>query len=517
VTQPKGGQSLFRFARRPQAVVALVVVAVLALAGGLVCARGGGATAPPDDAARLVPAGALAYVHLSTDPNRAADRRFTRLAAALPTVTRLRDSITTAISPQAFDIARDVRPWLGDELAYAAVSPADSLVLAEVADRPKAEALVARIGNLSGAQRYRGVRVLVAGPTAVAFVGDFLAVGTEAAVRAAVDRDQGEGRRLSDVAAYDHAADGAPADRSVVAYASAAGVREVLAPRDGLLGVLGALLDRPALVAAGAAVTAEAGGLRTQMRLAGGAPRDAAFEPVLLERVPEGAAAYLGVRGALRLARLLERLGAGGALASVRDVLSHDAGIDLDRDLLAPLADEVAIAVTGATGGGAPVVTLKARTADARRTESSLARLQEPLARRLAVPGTVPAFKPETIGGLDGYTLRVTPELAPSYAVSGDGVVISTAPAGLQPPRGTLAAAQGFQATVGSVPAHAESLGFLDLRQLLALGEQTGLTAIPGIATARDDLRRVRAAGLVVTQDPAHPSDTNAELFLQIP
>jgi hypothetical protein len=523
VTDPEAGPSLFILARQRRAVVALALVAVLALAAGLVCARGGDAPAPPDDAARLVPAGALAYVHLSTDPDRAADRRLARLAAELPAIGRLRDQITAAISAQAFDVRRDVRPWLGDELAYAAVSPADSLVLAEVADRRKAEALVARIGNLSGAEQYRGVRVLVAGPTALAFVGDFLAVGTEAAVRAAVDRDRGDGERLSDVAAYEHAADGAPADRSVVAYASAAGVREVLAPRGGLLGALGALLDRPGLVAAGAAVTAEPGGLRAHVRLAGGAPRDAAFEPVLLERVPETAAAYLGVRGAPRLARLLERLGAGGALASVRKVLSGAAGVDLDRDVLAPLADEVALAVTGASpdtaapGGGAPVVTLKARTADARRTESSLARLPEPLAQRLALPGTVPAFKPDTIGGLEAYTLRVTPELAPSYAVSGDGVVISTAPAGLEPPRGTLAAAPAFQATVGSVPAQADSLVFLDLRQLLALGEQTGLTAIPGLATARDDLARVRAAGAVVTQDPAHPSDTNAELFLQIP
>jgi hypothetical protein len=512
-----------RLIRRPRFLIALALVALVVLVAGLVVAGGGGATAPPDDAARLVPAGALAYVHLSTDPDRAADRRLARLAAALPTVTRLRDAVTAAISPQAFDLGRDVRPWLGDELAYAAVSPADSLVLAEVADRPRAEALVARIGNLSGAAQYRGERVLVAGPTAVAFVGDFLAIGTEAAVRAAIDRDQGDGARLSDLAAYEHAADGAPAERSILAYASAAGVREVLVPRDGLLGTLGALLDRPGLVAAGAAVTAEAGGLRAHVRLAGGAPRDAAFEPVLLERVPEDAAAYLGVRGALRLARLLERLGAGGALGSVRDVLADEAGIDLDRDLLAPLAGEVAIAVTGATedaagsGGGAPVVTLKARTADARRTESSLARLQEPLARRLALPGTVPGFKPDTIGGLEAYTLRVTPELAPSYAVSGDGVVISTAPAGLEPPRGTLAAAPGFEATVGSVPTQADSLVFLDLRQLLALGEQTGLTAIPGLATARDDLRRVRAVGVVVTQDPAHPTDTNAELFLQIP
>jgi hypothetical protein len=69
---------------------------------------------------------------------------------------------------------------------------------------------------------------------------------------------------------------------------------------------------------------------------------------------------------------------------------------------------------------------------------------------------------------------------------------------------------------VGEVPESAESVLFLDLRQLLALGDETGLTTIPGLATARDDLRRVRAAGAVVRQDPDHPSDTTAELFLTI-
>jgi Protein of unknown function (DUF3352) len=518
VSEPKRCQALFRLARQRRAVVALAAVALLALAGGIVYAGRGGEGGPPDDAARLVPADALAYVHLSTDPDRAEDRRLLRLAAALPTLTRLRDQVVAAISPQAFDLERDVRPWLGDELAYAAVSPADSLVLAEVADRQRAEALVARIGNLSGAAQYRGVRVLVAGPTALAFVGDFLAIGTEAAVRAAVDRDQGDGGRLADLGAYRRADDGAPAERSVVAYASAAGVRAVLAPRDGLLGALGTLLDRPGLTAAGATITAEEDGLRARVRLAGGAPRDAAFEPLLLERVPEDAAAYLGVRGAPRLVRLLERLGAGDAVAAVRETVADEARIDLDADVLGPLGDEVALAVTGQTGEGAPVVTLKARTTDPGRTEAALARLQQPLAARLAQPGTVPGFKPDTFGGgLEGYTLRVTPELAPSYAVAGDTLVVSTSPAGLAPPRGTLAAAAGFEATVGAVPDRADSLVFLDLRQLLALGEQTGLTAIPGFATARDDLSRVRAIGGVVAPDPAHPSDTTAELFFQIP
>jgi hypothetical protein len=505
-----------------RALVALAAVVAFSVAAGLVFGDGEEA-GPPDEAAGLVPANALAYVHLSTDPGREADARFGELAAALPPLARLRDQAAAAIAPAAFDVDRDVRPWLGDELAYAAVSPADSIVLAAVADRPKAEALVARIGNLSSAREHRGVPVIVAGQTAIAFVGDFLALGTEPAVRAAIDRDAGVGAALADAAPYARVLAGAPAGRTLAAYASGDGVRQVLAPRGGPLGALGALLDRPGLEAAGGVLVAEPDGLRAQVRLAGGAPRDAAFEPVLLERVPEDAAAYLGVRSAARLVRLAERLGAGRAVAAIRDAVAAESGVDFDGELLAPLSGEVAVAITGpaddptGSSGGAPVLTLKARTADAGRTESALARLQEPLARRLALPGTAPGFKPEPVGGLEAYTLRVTPELAPSYAVSGDGVVLSTAPAGLEPPRGTLAASAGFSSTIGDVPETTDSLVFLDLRQLLALGEQTGLTAIPSLATARDDLRRVRAAGAIVTNDPTHPSDTNAELFLQIP
>jgi hypothetical protein len=96
-------------------------------------------------------------------------------------------------------------------------------------------------------------------------------------------------------------------------------------------------------------------------------------------------------------------------------------------------------------------------------------------------------------------------------------VIVSTAPAGLLPPRGTLAAAPAFRTTIGQVPDTAESILFTDLRQLVALGEQTGLDAAAGFASLRGDLRRARALGAVVTPDPAHPTDTNAELFLEIP
>ena len=53
----------------------LAALAVLALAAGLVCARSGGDDGPSDAAARLVPASALVYVHLGTDPEREPDAR----------------------------------------------------------------------------------------------------------------------------------------------------------------------------------------------------------------------------------------------------------------------------------------------------------------------------------------------------------------------------------------------------------------------------------------------------------
>jgi hypothetical protein len=63
--------------------------------------------------------------------------------------------------------------------------------------------------------------------------------------------------------------------------------------------------------------------------------------------------------------------------------------------------------------------------------------------------------------------------------------------------------------------AEVEALGFLDPRALLALGERTGLPA-PGSPAVRDDLRRIRAAGAVVEEDADKPTDTTAELFLEI-
>ena len=98
----------------------------------------------------------------------------------------------------------------------------------------------------------------------------------------------------------------------------------------------------------------------------------------------------------------------------------------------------------------------------------------------------------------------------PSYAVAGKTVVAATTPRAVEAhlARGgsRLASSRAFRAAIPEVPPETESLGFFDVRQLLTLGEQTGLTA--------EDLRPVHVASAVIQREE---DDTTAELFFEIP
>lgn len=501
--------------RRPGLV--LTAALVFLVAGVLLALRASGEDPAGRGAAGLVPAGALAYVRLGMDPERAEDRRLAALAPRLPGYARLRDRALAALSPAGgLDLRRDVRPWLGDEVALALVDAGGgrfaSVVLAQVARRPGAEALLQRVGGERAAARYRGTVLRRFGSGAAAFVDDFLVAGPEPAVRSAVDAAKDPDRALARSPAFRDAL-GAEDGRALQAYVSPRGLRGFGRAQGGVAGALAALLDHPGLRGLGAAASAERGGLRVALRRVGAA--GAEFSPSLLRRVPGDAGAYAGVPSLRALVGAAGRLGAGPALQRLRVALPATAGVDLERDVLAPLDGEVAAWVS--PGAAAPVLTLAARTRDPRRTREALARLQQPLAALLGGPETPQVFEPAEIAGLGAFTLAVTPALAPTYAVTADTVVASTAPAGLEayasaPAR--LAGARAFRAALPSLPGRVEALGFIDPRQLLALGEQTGLSDGPLSDEAREDLRRVRAAAAVIEREE---TDTTAELFFEIP
>jgi len=483
-----------------------LLVAILAIAIADATRQPG----PGGEAAGLVPASALAFVRLSTDPEDAAARRLLRLAPRIPGYSSLRDAALTAVSPApgAFDPRRDVRPWLGDEAAVALVDVGGgrfaSVVLAAVRLRPRAEALLQRVAGAGPGVRYRGTLLRRFGPSAAVFLKGFLIAGPEAAVRAAVDVAQGEAPALADAPSFEAAL--GDARRPVQGYLSPRGLRGYVRAQGGVAGTIAALIDRPELKGVGASLRADGRGLRVHARLLGAA--GAAVRPRLLDDVPAGAVALLAGPSLAAAVQAAQRAGAAGALETVRTTLEQASSLDLERDLLARLQGEFTAWLE--PGPAAPVVTLAARTSDPAGLRELLARLQDPLARALAGDqGGTPAFQAVTIAGADAFTLDIADGFAPTYAVTGDTLVLSTSAAGLERLRARaprLRAARGFRAAVPRIPPGIESLGFVDVRQLLVLGEQTGLTA--------DVLRPVRAAAAVIEREK---DDTTAELSFEIP
>jgi hypothetical protein len=492
---------------------AFVLAGTVALLAGILAIAVVSATSRPGpggEAARIVPAGALAFVRISTDPGDGAARRLARLAPRIPGYLSLRDAALSAVAPTAgaFDPQRDLRPWLGDEAALALVDIGDgrfgSLVLAQVRSRPRAEALLQRVAGRGRGVRYRDVVLRRFGANAATFAGGFLVAGPEAAVRRAVDVARGDAPALAGAPAFEAALEGAR--RPAAAYVSPRGLRSLARARGGVARVVAGLLDRPGLRAVGVAARADARGLRLDLRRLGAAGANVA--PRLVDDVPGGAVALLAGPSLAAAVETARRAGADAALAAARATLRDVASLDLDRDLLRRLRGEYAAWIE--PGAAAPVVTLAARTSDPDGVREVLARLQEPLARAVAGgEGATPAFEARSIGGADAFTLPVADGFAPTYAVTGDTLVVSTSDAGLERFRSRtprLRAAGGFRSAMPRIPARIEALGFVDVRQLLALGEQTGLTA--------EVLRPVRAAAAVIEREK---DDTTAELFFEIP
>jgi hypothetical protein len=340
------------------------------------------------------------------------------------------------------------------------------------------------------------------GGNAAAFVRGFLVAGPELAVQRSIDVARGDAPALAGAVDFERALAGAR--RPAEVYVAPRGLHTATG---GVPRAIAALLDQPGLRALGAAAAADGRGLRIRARSVGtGTPHGTVS--ALTARVPAGAIAMLAAPDASAAAAAAARAGGAGVLDSVRRVLSTEASLDADHDLLGHLQDFTAWIAPGAA---APVIGLAAHTDDPDALREVLARVQGPVARALAADPDAPgAFDSKEVAGVDAFTLRVSDGFQPTYAISGDTVVAATDPraVGAFLTRGgaRLSATPTFRAAIPSIPTGIEALGFFDVRQLLALGEQTGLTA--------EDLRPVRAASAVIQREE---NDTTAELFFEIP
>ncbi|MBX5440997.1 MAG: DUF3352 domain-containing protein [Solirubrobacteraceae bacterium] len=501
--------------RRRLVAAAAAVLAAVALAAGILVAAGGSGPPIATGAARLVPADALVYVHLSTDGDRDAVRDGERLGERFPAWEGLRDAVLARLAVAGTD--EQVGAWLGDEMALALVGgdgdTAGSLVLLEVGDEARARAFVAEGARRSGpAKRYEGVTLARYGAVYAAFVGGYVALGQEETLRRAIDLDRGRdgAKALADDPTFAATSAGLPEDRVADAYATADGLRRLLVPAGGLLGIAGVVFDRPGLTGVAAALRVREPGaeLVVRSRVPGRAARE--FTPSLLDAVPKGAMAYYGTRGLdQNLMRLLASAGTEALdelLADARAALGDDGAAAVRADVLELLSRESALALL--PGVPAPTLLVIARAEDPAATRAALARLTETLERVLEGARVIRE---------DDVTRIVTGGAELDLAVVDDRLVVATSMRGIaaaRDPDGGIGEAEAFRATVGDADAPVTSLVFLDFNQLLTLAEQTGLDDSRAYREVKADLHRLAAVGVRST---GAGEDPTSEIRFQIP
>ncbi len=505
--------------------LAIVLVGAALLVFSLV--QGSSGSEQRDGAVRLVPPDALLYVHARVEPDSEQWRRAGEIVRELPALRRLRDRALDSISRgrRPLDFDTQVRPWIGDEAAVALLPDgrrATSLILVRVADQTGARTFLQGAGRPTES-RHRGVIVRVYGGLAASFVGKYLAVGSPANVRAAIDARRGASLARSRL--FRRAVDRLRIDDALAyAWAPEEGVSQVVRGREPLVDQVRALVERPGLDAAAVGVRAERNGIRLEIATVGGAPARAThFRPTLTKDVPSGTIAFVGAAGLDGLIEQLDRLGGDRvALPGLLERLRRDLGRRGERALAgaaAPLRGrEAAVIVTPPVN--LPVVTLVVADTTAEEGGEVLVALQPVIAQLLESPalGQVPAIVPRRIAGVEATTLSISPTLTLTYAAFDGKLVVSTSPAGIRQLR---AGGESLSDNASFAPGglrdlldRVSSVVFLDLRRLSTLVERAGLAATPGYRAIKPDIARIGAVSGVTASER---SSQTAEIFIEVP
>ena len=513
--------------------MALVVIAAAVTV--LLVTRASGPQPPAVGSERMVPAAVLAYLHVSTDPEREVDAQADTLLSRLPGLQSAFDNLVAgvvSIGP-GLSYRRDVRPWLGEQVAVALLdtpnTTATPLAVLAVADRTGADAFLARAGTPPQVSDHRGARIATYGTLSTAFAGRFLLVGPLSAVRAGLDVSAGRSPALGRDPLFARTTRGLPSDRVADAYLPADGVRRLLAAQPGVLGAAGALIVRGDLRASALSMSATQDGARLRVRsvldpAAGTAPV-AAFEPRLTEAVPGSAMAYLGTTRLDRsVGRVLAAVAGGaapalGALAQRTGASARRSGIDLGRELRALAPGEVALWLRSASPE--PVLTMIAASPDEAATRRTLARVRGPLLGALRPrgpsPGPAPTVADREVAGVRASVVTLGPAAQIAYAVFDGRLVVSTSLEGIRATREAsdpVAGTRALEEVLDRGPAAVTSIVFLDLSQVLALGERSGLSNSFAYRAIRRDLSRLRSLGAATS---GGRRESTTDLFLQIP
>jgi hypothetical protein len=528
-------------------VIALLVLAVLFVTvavPALPCELpGGDECPPPDDAAEIVPADALAYIHANADPDT---QQYEELSATVGPVPNFREQIVAralALIPgpggDPPDYARDIEPWFGGEAAIALIpGPAQSterVFLLEVDDREGAVGYAEKIAaGLPQPEDYRGVELTTdQRDVATAQIEGFLAIGSRSGVRAIIDTGTGarDAASLADDDLASEVRDELPDHRFAELWITRAGSSDLVAASSGTLASLAPFLSPGSTDGAAAAIFADDGAIGLAARSALDPDRAKTapgffaafpgFEPSLPERLPEDSLAYLGIGDPGSTVRELlgqaaaDAPGIASGFDDLVDALRRDE-VDIEGDLLPALGDEGAFAV----GPHAPVPYLEfvSEGVDEDRARRALAALQKPVAESVD-PETglqAPVFDEGEIEGVEANSLRVSATVELTYAVFDGLLAVASDPAGIEQLAGGdggLDEAGRFESATEEFEDEVSVLAYFDLRELIERGIEIGLAQVPAFNTFAEDFRSLEALGISV-RSSEDTLETDARLVI---
>lgn len=382
--------------------------AVLLALGALAFAACGGASGGSgSDTGSIVPRSAFFYGEAVIDPEGAQEEAVRSIIGKFPgegpPEQRLEKLIADGLRESdegKLDYEKDVKPWLGDKVAFFAGTPAAGAnaqdfpaagVIATEDEDKALDALRKAGGNDLKERSYKDTDYFLDDPAdggapAGGIVDGFLVIGTEAAFKAAVDAAEGES--LSDSDRYRKATEGVEEERIGLLYTDIQGAisaigrqqQQAAIPLAAIAGPLQQLFGDQPLVATAKAendgvvidssLSAE-GGLLLSLFGKG---------TELLEELPAESWVALGQPDVGKyLSQLVDTFaGLAGGRDAIAAQVRQRTGLDLDRDILGWIGD-LGIFVQGtdpsSIGGG--VVIESTDAAASRRALAALRRLIE--------------------------------------------------------------------------------------------------------------------------------------------
>ncbi len=474
--------------RQPAGIAVLAILAVAFVVAIVVLAAGGGGGT--GGAAHVVPADALAYAQVDTDPGSSASRSAARIARALPmlstqVVGRLGSGLQ-AIHAAGVGSDGPTAGWLGDQVAVAVLGgafPTATVELLSVDNQRGADGFAATLTRDKTPITYRGSSVWSGRRGTAAVAGGFLLYGPAKQVKRMIDTSIGDGPSLSGSATFAAATGGLPGDGLVLGYLSTSGAAGLLGDS---LSFLDPLIAGSGLHGVGFSAVPTDTALEVTVRSAfdpagHGAPPLAGletFDPKLPERLPAKSLAYAGVgtSGAALRGSLTGLAGVGSAISSAFLALVPGKSSSSLRGLSGVLGKETAVIVQGRTGTSAtgiapPGVGLVSTGVD---PDKAKAALRGRAARKL-------------VGRVSGTTLRV----------AGDRREL----AALTKPKGSLDTTAGYSNAMVGFSTTPTMQAYLDVQSVVPLFEAAGLAENPAYASFATEIRRLRALGLVVSSD----------------